>query len=216
MSEYLNWKFRDVQPDGPAPALTPRQKLANWWHYSKWFVLGGAVLLGIAADLAASALGIGRVQPDYQIAYVGSSALPEQTVQAVEDAFAALDENADYTYANQVTLMGDLESCDSYFFLLENAETFQADYQILADADGTLNEGGSAYSVAWGECPALASLDLGGYTEEVLGEESSGDNQDRLAGLQLARRGFWGDKTCENPEACNALWDTLMKGVGPA
>lgn len=239
MSEYLNWKFRDVKPDGPAPALTPRQKLANWWHYSKWFVLGGAVLLGLAADLAASALGVGQMQPDYQIAYVGSSALPEQTVQAVENAFAALggdangdgqaaavlhqylvgdalDENADYTYANQVTLMADLESCDSYFFLLENAETFQADYQILADADGTLNEGGSAYSVAWGECPALASLDLGGYTEEVLGEESSGDNQDRLAGLQLARRGFWGDKTCENPEACDALWDTLMKGVGPA
>ena len=58
MSEYLNWKFRDVKPDGPAPALTPRQKLANWWHYSKWFVLGGAVLLGLAADLAASALGV--------------------------------------------------------------------------------------------------------------------------------------------------------------
>lgn len=46
MSEYLNWKFRDVKPDGPAPALTPRQKLANWWHYSKWFVLGGGSLAG--------------------------------------------------------------------------------------------------------------------------------------------------------------------------
>ena len=45
MSEYLNWKFRDVKPDGPAPALTARQKLANWWHYSKWFVAAGAVLL---------------------------------------------------------------------------------------------------------------------------------------------------------------------------
>lgn len=239
MSEYLNWKFRDVKPDGPAPALTARQKLANWWHYSKWFVAAGAVLLYIAGDLAASALGAGQMQPDYQIAYVGATALPEQTVRAVEDAFAALggdangdgraeavlhqylvgdalDENAGYVYANQVTLMGDLESCDSCFFLLENAETFQTDYQILADADGTLNEGGSAYSIAWGECPALASLDLGGYTEEVLGRESSGDNQDRLAGLQLARRGFWQDRTCENLDACSALWDTLTKGAGPA
>jgi len=239
MSEYLNWKFRDVKPDGPAPALTARQKLANWWHYSKWFVAAGAVLLYIAGDLAASALGAGQVQPDYQIAYVGSTALPEQTVRAVEDAFAALggdangdgraeavlhqylvgdvlDENAGYAYANQVTLMGDLESCDSYFFLLENAETFQAGYAALADAGGGLAEGAAAYSIPWAECPALTDLDLGGYTQQVLGQTFSGSNQDLLAGLQLARRGFWQDRTCENLDACSALWDTLTKGAGPA
>lgn len=239
MSEYLNWKFRDIQPDGPAPARTLRQKLANWWHYSKWFVAAGAVLLYIAGDLTASALGIGQVQPDYQIAYVGTSPLPGQTVQAVEEAFASLggdangdgqavavlhqyllgdslDENAGYTYANQVTLMADLESCDSYFFLLENAETFQTGYAALADAGGSLAEGTAACSIPWAACPALASLDLGGYTEEVLGQTVTGRNQDLLAGLQLARRGFWQDRTCANLDACSALWDTLTKGAAPA
>ena len=239
MSEYLNWKFRDVKPDGPAPALTARQKLANWWHYSKWFVAAGAVLLYIAGDLAASALGAGQMQPDYQIAYVGSTAPPGHTGPGGAGAIAprgggpngdgraeavlhqylvgdVLDENAGYAYANQVTLMGDLESCDSCFFLLENAETFQTGYAALADAGGGLAEGAAAYSIPWAECPALTDLDLGGYTEEVLGRESSGDNQDRLAGLQLARRGFWQDRTCENLDACSALWDTLTKGAGPA
>ncbi len=199
------------------------------------------MVLLIAADLVRSALGIGQIQPDYQIAYVGSGALPEQTAAAIEDAFAALgvdanedgqvvvelhqyllngtlDENAEYTYANQVTLMGDLEDCDSYFFLLENCETFQAGYQVLADADGSLPEDGtgSPYSVAWGDCPALAGQDLGDYAQTVLGQELTGSSQELLAGFQLARRGFWEDKTCANREACDALWDTLTKGAAPA
>ena len=241
MSKYLDWKFRDIQPAGPAPERGPREKLANWWHYYKWWVLCGAVLLWIAADLAASALGVGQVQPDYQIAYIGRTALPEQTAAAVTETFSNLggDANGDgqavailhqyllgadagdaeYTYANQVTLMGDLESCDSYFFLLEDDETFQAfqrDYAALADASGALAEGDGGYSVAWGGCPVLASLDLGGYTDEVLGRQDGGSNQERLAGMRLARRGFWQGRTCDHLDACDALWDTLTKGACPS
>lgn len=36
-SEYLQWKYRDVQPDKKIE-LMPRQKRANWWYYNKWYV----------------------------------------------------------------------------------------------------------------------------------------------------------------------------------
>ena len=235
-SEYLRWKFRDVRPDPPL-VLTPRQKLRNWWDYHKWHVALAVVLGAVALDLGRSMLGIGQVRPDYQIAYVGAAALPEQTAQALEDALAALgedcngdgrvvvqlhqyvatgtmDENAEYTYANQVTLMADLEACDSCLFLLENAETFHRNYQVLADASGSLSATEEAVcSYAWADCPVLAGLELGDYTQTILGQEQTGSSQALLGGLRVARRGYWQDRTCEHPEACDALWRALTKGA---
>lgn len=239
-SEYLNWKFREIEADPAPPDPTARQKWQNWWHYHKGMVAAGAVVLLAAADIAWNALGLGQVKPDYQIAYVGETALPEQTAAAVEEAFAALgsdangdgqtvvqlhqyiltgglDENAEYAYANQVTLMGDLEDCDSCFFLLEDCETFQAGYAILADSDGTLADAGETpFSFRWSDCPALANQDLGDYTQNILGRQITGSSQDLLGPLQLARRGFWRERTCDNQEACNAFWDTLTKGADPS
>lgn len=239
-SEYLNWKFREVGPDPTPPAPTTRQKWRNWWHYHKGMVVAGAVVLLAAADIAFHALGIGQTKPDYQIAYVGETALPDQTAAAVEEAFAALgsdangdgrtivqlhqyiltgdrNEDAEYAYANQVTLMGDLEDCDSCFFLLEDCETFQAGYAVLATVDGTLAEAGETpFRLRWSDCPALADQDLGDYTQNVLGQEITGSSQDLLGSLQLARRGFWEDRTCDHLEACNALWDILTKGANPS
>lgn len=239
-SEFINWQCRDVEPASPPPALTPRQKRQNWWHYHKWQAAVGLAVCLMAADIARSALGLGQVQPDYQIAYVGRAALPDQTAAAVEEAFASLaddangdgrtvvqlhqylltdptGENAEYTYANQVTLMGDLEDCDSCFFLLENCETFQDNYAILASADGSLADAGETpFSICWADCPALASQDLGDYTRNVLGQEIQGSNQDILGSLQLTRRGFWEDRTCAHQADCDALWDTVMKGADPS
>lgn len=125
-----------------------------------------------------------------------------------------MDENAEYSYANQITLMGDLEDCDSYFFLLEDYETFQADYALLAGADGTLAEAGEApCCVRWDDCPALAGQDLGTYTQTILGQEIRGSSQDLAGSLYLARRGFWEDRTCDHMDACGALWDALTKGA---
>ncbi len=239
-SEYLNWKFRDVEPDPLPPVLTPRQKWRNWWHYHKWHMAAGAAACLMVADIARSALGLGQIQPDYQIAYVGETALPDQTAAAVEEAFAALggdangdgqtvvqlhqylltdsmDENAEYAYANQITLMGDLEDCDSYFFLLEDCETFQVDYAVLAGPDGSLSDPEETpFSPSWSDCPALAEQDLGTYTQTILGQEASGSNQDLLDSLQLARQGFWEDRPCDNQTACDNLWNVLTKGADPA
>ena len=95
-SEYLKWKYRDVKPREKVE-LTPAEKRNNWWHYHKWHLLIGVVLAGICVNVVWHALGIGQVKPDYQFAYVGTDALPEDTAAALEAGLAAFgaDENGD-------------------------------------------------------------------------------------------------------------------------
>lgn len=240
-SEYLKWKYRDVQPDKPVE-LTAKERRANWWYYHKWHVVLGVILFLALADIGAHVLGIGKVRPDYQIAYVGSADLPEDTVTALETALAELgtDCNGDgrvivqlnqyasaagsgdsdaamYAYAASTALMADLESCDSYFFLLEDPDAFQRNYQILRRLDGSLpdeydRDYESCY-LLWTDCPVLAALPLGGYSETVLTQEISGDSQTLLSGLSLARRGFWTDKAAKYSSECDILWDALTEGA---
>ena len=238
-SKYLMWKYRNVRPDQPRE-LTAKEKRANWWYYHKWHVAIGAVLVFVLGNILWSALGIGKVVPDYQLAYVGSSFLPADTVSALENALAGLgaDANGDgqvvvkvnqfvsadssgdanaamYAYAATASLMADLDSCDSYFFLLEDPDTFQRNYKVLSRLDGTLptdfdRDYESCYRL-WADCPALAGLELGRYTETVLDQTVSGDNQELLSNLYLARRGFWDEKAVRNREECAALWAELMR-----
>lgn len=237
-SEYLKWKYRDVRPD-QAVELTPRQKRANWWYYHKWYVLLGVGLLAVVLYLAARGLGVGQVTPDYQVAYVGSAALPEDTATALETALADLGcdcngdgqvvvqlnqyvmgsgsgEGAMYAYASSTKLMADLDACDSYFFLLEDPAAFQENYQVLRRLDGNLPEETDrdyeSCCLSWSGCPALQALPLGGYTEKILNQEIRGDSQELLAPLFVARRGFWTERTCSYSEECDALWDAITRG----
>ena len=188
-SEYLKWKYRDVQPDAPVE-LTKKQRRRNWWHYHKWHVGIGAVALLIAGNLVWHA--VTQVHPDYQIAYVGAYPLSEEEAAAWESRLSALggDCNGDgravvrlnqyptggngddlmYAAASNVKLMADLDSCESYFFLLEDPEGFQADYEILQ--------------------------------EDWFPVEN---------GLFLARRAFWEDRTVQYMDECDALWTALSK-----
>lgn len=237
-SEYLKWKYRDVQPDQPVE-LTARQKRANWWYYHKWHVLLGVGLLAVGAYLGARLLGVGQTAPDYQVAYVGSAALPEDTAAALESALADLGtdcngdgqvvvrlnqyvmgdgsgEGAMYAYAGSTRLMADLDACESYFFLLEDPEVFQANYQVLRRLDGSLPEETDrdyeSCCVAWSHCPVLQDLPLGEYTEKILDQEIQGDSQELLSSLWVARRGFWTERTCSDTQECDALWNAITRG----
>lgn len=192
-SEYLKWKYRDVKPDTPVE-LTKQQRRRNWWHYHKWHVGIGVVLVLIVCNLVWSALT--QVRPDYQIAYVGEFPLSEEEAAAWEARLTALgaDCNGDgkvivqlnqyptgegggepmYAYAYNMKLMADLDSCDSYFFLLEDPELFQTGYEILR--------------------------------EDWFPVEN---------GLTLARRAFWQDETPKGMEGCDALWAELRKEANP-
>lgn len=232
-SEYLKWKYRDVQPDVPRE-LTPKERRANWWDYHIWHVILAVVLLLVLANLAFNAWNGRRNAPVYQAAYVSSHPLPEETASALEAALTELaggrrvglnqyltagagagSEAALYASASNVKLMADLDGCDSFLFLLEDPETFQSNYQVLRNLDGTLPEGGGgkAFCLPWADCPVLASLPLGTYSETLMGQEITGDGQALFSSLYVARRGFWTEKTCKDPEGCDALWEALTKGA---
>lgn len=220
--------------------------IKNWWYYHKWYVICGAVLLGITIHLIGNALGLWKKKPDFQIAYVGKEELPSDTVLALEDAFSRaksnwgldLDFNRDgevlvqihqylnssspdadaayYRMASEITLIGDVSDCESYFFLTDDPGKLQMDFHILAEPDGSC-PGDFDYSVGekailWRACPVLANLDLGSYSATLPGEKDTGENQELLAGLFIGRRCFYTDARTEHFEACSDLWDYITAG----
>ena len=235
-SEYLKWKYRDVKPR-EKKELTPAEKRKTWWYYHKWRLAAGIVLALAGAGIIRQVLGVGRVEPDFQFAYVGAYTLPDDTIAALEENLSALgaDQNGDgqtavsirqYPLYNpdaqaaaaaQIQLMADLNQCDSTFFLLEDPERFQQDFHILCRLDGSLPEdGGSSVEgvcLPWGQCPVLAGMALGDYSYSLMGETVSGSSGELVSGLYLARRGFWTEKNAPYPEGCEALWNELVKGA---
>ena len=228
-SEYLKWKYRDVQPEKPVE-LTKKQRRQNWWHYHKWHVLIGAAVVLIGLDWAWNVLT--RVTPDYQIAYVGSVPLAgwETRLAALGtdrngdgkvvvrlNQYLTSHEDAMVAAAANVKLLADLDGRESCFFLLEDPEPFQTSYHVLRRLDGTQQEEGpwtaEGTYFSWNQCPVLAGLELGEYSYTLLGETVSGDSGELVSGLYLARRGFWTEKTAAHPEGCAALWEKLTEGA---
>ena len=137
--------------------------MKNWWYYYKWYVICGGVLFCISIHLIGNAFGWFKKTPDIQIAYIGETRLPDDTVSALENAFAYLagdynhdgetlvqinqfikgspnDKDADiisYQQALTIALMGDINDCESYFFLMEKPEEVQKEFQVLAMPDGS-------------------------------------------------------------------------------
>ena len=220
-SEYLKWKYRDVKPE-EKPEYTKKERAVNWWRYHRKALLVAAALLIALVDISHSVLGIGAVKPDLQAACVGAAPLTDETIRAVEAALTALmaDGSGDgrvvvrlhvcadmsaspdgdqpqYAQAARVKLMADLEACESYLFILDDPETFHANYQILAAADGSLAEGRTEpFWLPVEACPALQGIE-------------------GLSGLSLARRGFWGERTCKYKDQCDALWAKLTEEADP-
>ncbi len=232
-SEYQKWIARDVKPEEKIP-LTKAQQRKNWWYYHKWYVLFGAVLLFGLGSILWNVLGIGQVEPDYRIAYVGTKTMPEGTVSAVEAALSELGEDLngdgktvvelvqyvsrdlESNAAANVSLVGDLVSCESYFFLLEDPEGFQRRTQALCRLDGSLaseEDPADALCLRWDRCPVLAGMELGDYEYSLLGGTERGSNQELLSGLYIARRGFRENEVPQHLEGCAALWETITEGA---
>lgn len=222
---------------------TKKEKLQNWLYYNKWWLVVGAVIIWAAGSMLWNVLGIGKVTPDYRVAYVGSVRLPDSTVEAVENALASFGtdvngdgrvaveltqhitgsesnmENMMYGYASEVTVLADLTEGESTFFLLENPVDFQLTFQILAHLDGSMPAEDDFEALdkvyLWDNCPALASLDLGNYEDSYLDLTETGENQELLSGLYLGRRYFYIPDQQKNPEADNAFWLAITEGATP-
>lgn len=216
--------------------------MKNWWYYHKWYVICGIILLGILINLVGSAFGIWTKAPDFQVAYVGKSPLPQDSVSALEKAFASISKDLDfnedgevivqinqytngsenedaeaayYEYASELTLIGDISDCESYFFLMDDPNHFQRNFQLLACPDGSCPDE-TDYStedkvILWSECPILSSAELGTYSSVILGDTVTGTNQELLSNLYLGRRCFYTEKQTKHSKNCSMLWDLLVK-----
>ena len=102
--EYVRWLARDVKPV-EKKELTPEEKRRNWWDYHKWHVVIAIVCLIFAADLVSDVVRNARNEPDYTIAYVGVTALPDELVAAVEEAIATQGEDLNGNGKVQVELV---------------------------------------------------------------------------------------------------------------
>lgn len=244
--EDLDRSKREENPDESeitsAPELSEKQKkikkYRNWWYYHKWYVLCTVIFLGIAINVIGSSLGLWTKSPDFQIAYIGKTELPQDTVAALEQAFASIAsdfnndgqvivqinqyidgiqssdaETAYYEYASEISLIGDISGCESYFFLMDDPDHFQQEFQLLASPDGSCPSE-TDYSIedkviAWSDCSVLSELELGTYSTIIMGEPVSGNSQDLISGLYLGRRCFFTDDITDHAEQCSELWNDL-------
>ena len=206
---------------------TKKEKLANWFYYNKWWLVVGAVLIWIVGTMLWNVLGVGKAKPDYRVAYVGMTRLSDSCVSALEEGLSALgtDLNGDgkvivqltqhittasqnaegmiYGYAAEVTVLADITEGESYFFLLDDPQSFQKNYQILAHLDGSMPENDDFEAMdkvyAWNSLPSLASIE----SEEM----------ELLSTLYLGRRYFYDPSTAGDLSGMEAFWEILTRGA---
>lgn len=223
-----------------SPQYTKKERFLNWLHYNKLYVIAAAVVLWILGSVLWNLLGIGQIQPDYTIAYVGALELPQACVEALEKELAAFgedlngdgnvtvqliqyatgsgsDDNAMYSYAANVTLLADITEGTSYLFLVEQPQAMMDAYQIFACADGTPPDD-EDYSIdskvfSWSDCPVLTALDLGTYEETYLNQVETGDCQSLLSNLYIGRRYYYNEEDVEHLDAYAVFWQRLTAGA---
>ena len=166
--EYVRWLARNEKPREKRE-LTPEEKRRNWWDYHKWHVLIAILCVVLIGDVIYDAVQNSRNRPDYVVAYVGQTALPDSLRERLEEGLAQLGEDVNGNgkvqlevrqfviaaesenpifamedtergYASSMLLQGNIEMVESMIFLLEDPELFQAAFPILCRADGTLVE----------------------------------------------------------------------------
>lgn len=174
-SEYYKWLARDVKPE-ETRELTREEKWKNWWYYHKWHVIIGIFCLIFLANIGYDMAYNAANKPDYKIAYVGTTALPEDTVESLEQALATLGEDLNGNGKVQVELLTyqlmsdegtgkpgmDENSAERGYnasmMLLMNIETVESMIFLLEDP--------AAFSANY---PVLVSVD--GVKEEASDEE---------------------------------------------
>ena len=160
----------------PPKEYTKKEKAQNWWHYHKFIVLGVVVAILVVAWFIKDT--VFQTRPDVQVAYVGTSDLPTDTVTALQDAltpfcsdlngdgkvvvqvdsytvdFDAANENTDayYQMAGVTRLSAELSSGGkTYIFLLEDPEGFEAQTGALQYLDGTVPDDPETTDADWRE-----------------------------------------------------------------
>lgn len=167
--------YRDQKE--PEKVYSKKEKAANWWLYHKWIVLGSVI--GVIAIVWIVKDTVFQTRPDYQVAYVGITNLPDDATQALTTALEDFcdDKNGDgqvVVQLNQYTvdfdsgndatdaynqmagvtkLSADLSNNNSsYIFLLQDPEGFENQTGALQYLDATLpdyDDEAETHSMDW-------------------------------------------------------------------
>lgn len=164
------------QTPEPPREYTKKEKAANWWHYH-WMAVVVAVLVVVFGVWIIKDT-VFQTRPDVQVAYVGTSDLPTDTVTALQDAltpfcsdlngdgkvvvqvdsytvdFDAANESTDayYQMAGVTRLSAELSSGGkTYIFLLEDPEGFEKSTGVLQYLDGTVDDDPETADPDWRE-----------------------------------------------------------------
>ena len=164
------------QTPEPPREYTKKEKAANWWHYH-WMAVVVAVLVVVFGVWIIKDT-VFQTRPDVQVAYVGTSDLPTDTVTALQDAltpfcsdlngdgkvvvqvdsytvdFDAANESTDvyYQMAGVTRLSAELASGGkTYIFLLEDPEGFEKSTGVLQYLDGTVDDDPETADPDWRE-----------------------------------------------------------------
>lgn len=239
--DWYNLHKKDGEQPEEAPGF--RKKWNNWWYYNKWYVLVAALVAVLIFDFAYSVHRNRANQPDFQVAYLGP-ALPDSTVERLEAALTELspDSNGDgqvlvtvnqynlYTgegetdsgfdpaaaMAAETRLSVDLQSGDSFVFLMPDPVKFQAESGILARIDGSLPEedpdSALPLYLPWEDCPVLAGLDLGELDDPMMGGPTGIANQELMQNLYVGRRYLSADEDPLRYHSSARFWAILTAG----
>ena len=182
---------RDIDPKDIAPRkerqYTRKERWANWWDYNlKWVIIIGIAAAFVAYNFIGPYFFV--TKPDYNVAVVAPYYLPEDTVNALQDALAAYGEDRngdgkvvvtlnvytlDYsdtetqtesaaylTMAGTTKLATDVQGGLSSVFLLWDPAGFEEAYGALSEKLGADWEN---KLIPWTAQPTLSGLDLGSY-----------------------------------------------------
>ena len=204
---------RDIDPKDLKPRkqrqYTRKERWANWWDYNlKW-----VIIIGIAAAFAAYNF-IGQyffvTKPDHNVAVVAPYYLPEDTVNALQDALAAYGEDRNGDGKVVVTLnVYTLDYSDT------ETQTESAAYLTMAGTTklATDVQGGlSSVFLLWDDCPVLAGLDLGDYGPDTT-QSRSGSSQEYMSRFYVGMRGAWNSGTADNLAGGEEFWQKLTEGA---
>ena len=206
--------------------------------------LGWVILIGIAVVFVAYNF-IGQyffvTKPDYNVAVVAPYYLPEDTVNALQEALADYgeDRNGDgkvvvklnvYTMnfgsddsdayldmAGTTKLSTDIQGVLSSIFILYDPAGFQSTTGTLRYLDGSLPAADSDEDwwnmvYKWDDCPVLAGLDLGDYGPDTT-QSRSGSSQEYMSQFYVGMRGAWNSGTADNLAGGEELWQKLTAGA---
>lgn len=216
-----------------------RERLSNWLYYHVWHLAAVGLILVIAVSLICNKAELARQRCDHCIAYIGETLLPAECVDALKREIAALGTDVDgngevtvkinqyivsttsavteeavYGRAAEIALLSDISEGESYFFLVQDPEAFQQDFQLMAHMDGSPSADDD-FSVwdkvyAWADCPRLSALELGMCTLE---DGSRIDCQQLLGRFWLGRRCYVTSGFDSDSQENAQLWALFTEGA---